>query len=83
MPLPADVLPRGSVDDFTPDEIAGNGLLTTREKLDLLYRLKAELTGEHANPEGLAFGIGDIDQAIDALRLRVREGTEEAVRVER
>jgi hypothetical protein len=83
MPLPADVLPRDPVDNFTPDEIARNDLLTTREKLDLLYRLKAELTGEHVNPQGLAFGIGDIDRAIDGLRHRVREGTEETLRLNR
>jgi hypothetical protein len=83
MPSPADLLPGDPAGAFTPDEIAHNSLLTTREKLDLLYRLKAELTGEHANPQGLAFDIGDIDRAIDELRHRVREGTEEALRVDR
>jgi hypothetical protein len=65
-----------------PAEIARNGALTTREKLDLLYRLRGEITGEHANPAALPFDIGEIDRAIDEVRRHTLHGTERALRRE-
>ena len=65
-----------------PAEIAHNAVLTTREKLDLLYRLRGETTGERANPAALPFDIGEIDRAIDEVRRNARDGTERALRTE-
>ena len=36
-------------------QIAHNPLFTAREKIDLLNRLKAEVTGQDVNPDHLAF----------------------------
>ena len=68
----------GSERSFTktsPMEIAHNPLLTTREKIDLLNRLKAAVTGEDDNPDALAYEPEEIDQAIEELKLEVQDGT--------
>jgi hypothetical protein len=81
MSPPATTLPSGSAGLFTPVEIARNEALTTREKLDLLHRLKAEVTGERADPQVLPFSIGDIDAAVEEVRRSAREGTERSFRL--
>jgi hypothetical protein len=58
----------------SPMEIARNPLFTTREKIELLNKLKAQVTGEDANPDGLAFEPEEIDQAIEELKLEVQDG---------
>lgn len=58
----------------SPMQIAHNPLFTAREKIDLLTRLKAEVTGEYANPDKLAFGADEIDAAIEEIRLEVQDG---------
>lgn len=65
-----------------PAEITRNGVLTTREKLDLLYRLRGQITGEHANPAVLPFDIGEIERALEEVRRHARDGTERALRTE-
>ena len=81
MSLYAATPPADPAGDFTPAEIARNEALTTREKLDLLHRLKAELTGERADPGTLTFSIGDIDNAIEDVHRSAleRRGFEEVV----
>jgi hypothetical protein len=79
----ADTLTPKSSDGFAPVDIARNDALTAREKIDLLRRLRAELTGEHANPEVLAFDIAEIDRAIEEVRRHAREGTGQALRRDR
>lgn len=59
---------------FAPMEIAHHALFTTREKLDLLHQLKAEVTGERANPDALGFKPEEIDRAIEAVKLGARTG---------
>jgi hypothetical protein len=58
----------------SPMQIAHNPLFTAREKIDLLNRLKAEVTGEDANPDHLAFGPDEIDAAIQEIKLEVQDG---------
>ena len=58
----------------SPMQIAHNPLFTAREKIDLLHRLKAEVTGEDANPDHLAFGPEEIDAAIEEIKLEVQDG---------
>ena len=58
----------------SPMQIAHNPLFTAREKIDLLNRLKAEVTGEDANPDTLAFDPSEIDEAIQEIKLEVQDG---------
>jgi hypothetical protein len=58
----------------SPMQIAHNPLFTAREKIDLLHRLKAEVTGEDAHPNRIAFGPDEIDAAIQEIKLEVQDG---------
>ena len=58
----------------SPMQIAHNPLFTAREKIDLLNRLKAEVTGEDVNPDHLAFDPEEIDAAIEEIKLEVQDG---------
>lgn len=58
----------------SPMQIAHNPLFTAREKIDLLNELKAEVTGETANPEDLAYDPAEIDAAIEEIKLEVQQG---------
>jgi hypothetical protein len=78
----ATTLPPRAANSPIPAEIARNAVLTTREKLDLLHRLRSESTGERANPAALPFDIGDIDRAIEEVRRDALGGTERALRKE-
>jgi hypothetical protein len=55
-------------------QIAHNPLFTAREKIDLLNRLKAEVTGEAANPDELGYDPDEIDAAIQEIKLEVQDG---------
>lgn len=57
-----------------PLQIANNPLLTAREKLDLLTRLRAEVTGALENSRDLGLSPGEIDRAIDEVKLDVENG---------
>lgn len=59
----------------SPAQIAGNPLYSNREKIDLLHRLKAEVTGEDANPDGLDFEPGEIDAEIARIQLEMQQDT--------
>jgi hypothetical protein len=63
-------------DALLPMEIAHHSLFTAREKLDLLHRLKAEVTAERASPEALGFDPEEIDRAIEEVKRGVESGTE-------
>ena len=58
----------------SPMQIAHNPLFTVREKIDLLNELKAEVTGEAANPDNLAYDPAEIDAAIEEIKLEVQRG---------
>jgi len=57
-----------------PMQIAHNPLLTAREKLELLTRLKAEVTGALENDEDLGLSPGEIEAAIQEVKLDVQNG---------
>lgn len=58
----------------SPMQIAHNPLFTAREKIELLNELKAEVTGEAANPDALAYDPSEIDAAIEEIKLEVQRG---------
>ena len=58
----------------SPMQIAHNPLFTAREKIDLLNQLKAEVTGESANPDDLGYDPDEIDAAIQEIKLDVQDG---------
>jgi hypothetical protein len=58
----------------SPMEIAHNPLFTTKEKIDFLNELKAEVTGEDFNPDDLSFEPEEIDEAIQQIKLEVQDG---------
>ena len=58
----------------SPMQIAHTPLFAAREKIDLLNQLKAGVTGEDVNPDHLAFEPGEIDAAIQEIKLEVQDG---------
>jgi hypothetical protein len=66
----------------SPMEIAHNPLFTAREKIDMLNELKAEVTGGAANPGGIGFDPGEIDAAIQQIRLEVQDGDRPALSID-
>ena len=59
----------------SPMQIAHNPLFTAREKIELLNKLKAEVTGESANPDHLGYDPDEIDAAIAEIKQEVQDGT--------
>lgn len=59
---------------FTPMQIATHALFTPREKLALLHRLKAEVTGERADQSVLGFAPAEIDAAIARVHRDAQAG---------
>ena len=59
----------------SPMQIAHNPLFTAREKIEMLNELKAEVTGEDANPDQLAYDPDEIDAAIAEIKTEVQDGT--------
>lgn len=57
----------------SPMELVGDPLRSTREKIELLNRLKADVTGNDSNPDGIAYSAEEIDEAIAALELKSQE----------
>ncbi len=66
---------QGGRDNLNPFQIAHNSLFTAREKIDLLQRLKAEVTGAASATHAIGFTPEEIDEAI----AEVREGTQKGV----
>jgi hypothetical protein len=58
----------------SPMQIAHNPLFTAREKIELLNKLKAEVSGDADNPDDLAYGADEIDAAIAEIKLEVQDG---------
>lgn len=59
---------------FTPMQIAHNTLFTAKEKLDLLHRIKAEVTGAVHTENDLGFSPQEIDEAIAEVKLGAQNG---------
>ncbi len=64
----------GGRDNFSPMQIAHHTLFTAREKLDLLQRIKAEVSGRMPNEQELGFAPEEIDAAIQEVRLAAQNG---------
>ena len=59
---------------ISPQGIAHNSLLTAKEKLELLQRMKADVTGAQQEGDGLAFDAEEIDAAIAEVHQGVQDG---------
>lgn len=64
----------GGRDNLSPMRIAQNSLFTAREKLELLYQLKADVTGAQQEGDELGFSAEEIDRAIAEVRQGVANG---------
>jgi hypothetical protein len=64
----------GGKDSFTPMQIAHHSLFTAREKIELLQKLKAEVTGALENDLDLGFSPAEIDAAIEEVKLGAQRG---------
>ena len=58
----------GGRDNLTPMQIAHHPLFTAKEKIDLLHKLKAEVTTATAEGGDVGFEPEEIDQAIAEVR---------------
>ena len=58
----------GGHDNLSPQQIAHNPLFTTREKIDLLHQLKAQVGAAPASDQTLGFKPEEIDEAIAEVR---------------
>jgi len=59
---------------FTPMQIAHQDLFTAREKLDLLNKIKSEISGAVHDEDELGFSPQEIDEAIAQVRLAAQNG---------
>ncbi|GLQ58049.1 hypothetical protein [Devosia nitrariae] len=64
----------GGKDKLLPMHIAHNSLLTAREKIELLNRMKASATGALEDGGDLGFDPAEVDEAIEVVRRGVQEG---------
>lgn len=64
----------GGKDRLLPMHIAHNSLLTAREKIELLNRMKADATGALEEGRDLGYDPAEIDDAIEVVRQGVQEG---------
>lgn len=69
--------------ELVPMQIARHPSLTPHEKLELLQRLRAEVTGALENDLDTGLSPGEVDEAIEEVRLGVRNGGAEADEGER
>ena len=60
--------------NFTPMQIAHHTLFTAKEKLDLLNRIKSEVSGAVRNVDDLGFSPEEVDDAIAQVRLGAQNG---------
>jgi hypothetical protein len=59
---------------FTPMQIAHHSLFTAREKLELLNKIKSEVSGVLHSEAELGFAPEEIDRAIAEVRLAAQNG---------
>ena len=59
---------------LSPMQIAHHPLFTAREKADLLQQLKAEVTGAAARDRQLGITAGEIDAALEEVKLGAQNG---------
>lgn len=59
---------------LSPMQIAHHMLFSPKEKIDLLHRLKAEVSGALDNDQHLGFTPEEVDEAIEEVRLGTQNG---------
>lgn len=64
----------GGDDTLSPYQIINDPLLTAREKLDLLHRLKAEVSDAAASSTEIGFDPEEIDDALAELHRGAEDG---------
>ena len=64
----------GQHSDLAPMQIAHNPLFTTREKISLLQRLRAEVMGALENELDVGLSPAEIDEAIEEVKLGAQNG---------
>ena len=64
----------GGQDSVTPMEIAHHTLFTAKEKIELLYQLKADATVAAQEGREIAVDPDEIDEAIAEVRQGVQDG---------
>ena len=65
---------QGGRDSLNPFQIAHNSLFTAREKIELLQRLKAEVSGAVSATHAVGFTPEEIDEAIAEVRAGTQQG---------
>ena len=74
MPLDSSDPRIAGPDNLTPMQIVHHPLFTAKEKLDLLNRIKAEVSGAVQNEDKLGFSPDEVDEAIAEVRLGAQNG---------
>lgn len=64
----------GGRDALDPSGIANHPLLTAREKMELLHRLRAEVSGALGRDRDPGISPADIDAAIEEVKRRAQRG---------
>jgi hypothetical protein len=59
---------------YTPMQIARHRLFTTKEKIDLLNKIKDAIRGAGFSETELGFAPSDVDDAIEEVRLVAQQG---------
>ena len=63
-----------SSDEIVLIDLARSSIFSTKEKIELLRLLKAEVTSEQANPAALGIDAIEIDDAIENVRRQAERG---------
>ena len=69
MVLASSAYRAGGKDALMPMQIAHHPLFTAREKIDLLHKLKAEVTRALDNDRDIGLSPAEIDAAIEEVKL--------------
>jgi len=64
----------GGRDSLMPMQIAHHSLFTAREKIELLQKLKAEVTSALNNDRDIGLDPAEIDAAIEEVKLGAQRG---------
>lgn len=64
----------GGRNALDPRRIAHHPLLTAREKVELLHKLKAEVTSTLRSDRDIGFSPAEIDAAIEEVKLGAQRG---------
>lgn len=60
--------------DLSPMKVAHHPLFTAREKIEMLEEMRAGFSNFHLDDDDLGFEAGEIDDAIEEVRLNAQNG---------